>query len=186
MGTLPFVISPRLRPVMEEIGTPESGILLVERRGYLTAGEKNMVQSFIQGDDSAVEMIGLAREISRELNVPLDKSYQYLSEVISQSPYSDKKICNKIQTDFYEKIENLTTTLGRSQAKTEMVQAAAMIIHRVDKNFPIDDIASIHPDIIGQLSALYLDEERKSVEKLEEASNKPKEQVDIEEIEKKQ
>lgn len=185
MGTLPFVIQPRLSPIIEEIGTPESGTILVERRGYLTAGEKSMVQSFLQSEQGAISVISVSREIAKQFNIDIEKAYTYLLEVITSSKYTDPKICSKIQTEFYEKIEHLIAELSNTQSKTEMIQAAAIIVNRVDKDYPIAEITSIHPDIIAQLSELYQDEEKKSIEKLEQALGKKEEAPSIEETEKK-
>ncbi len=185
MGTLPFVVQPRLSPIIEQIGTPESGTILIERRGYLTAGEKSMVQSFLQSEQSAVSVISVSREIAKQFNIDIEKAYTYLLEVITSAKYTDAKICSKIQVEFYEKIEHLIAELSNTQSKTEMIQAAAMIVNRVDREFPVSDIPSIHPDIIAQLSELYQDEEKKSIEKLEEALGKKSEPLCIEETEKK-
>jgi hypothetical protein len=34
MAKLPFVVEPRLKPIIEEIGSEESGKIQIERRGY--------------------------------------------------------------------------------------------------------------------------------------------------------
>lgn len=185
MGKLPFVVQPRLEPVIEEIGTPESGTILIERRGYLTAGEKNMVQSFLQSEQGAISVISVSREIAKRFSIDIEKAYTYLLEVITTSPYTDPKICGKIQVEFYEKIEQLIAELSNTQTKTEMIQAASMIINRVDKEFPIADIPSIHPDIISQLAEFYQEEEKKSIEKLEQAMGANLKAPSIEETEKK-
>ena len=51
---LPFVVQPRLAPVIEQVGNEESGIFEIERRGYLTVAEKAMVQQATQGDESVL------------------------------------------------------------------------------------------------------------------------------------
>jgi hypothetical protein len=184
VANLPFVVKPRLTPIIEEIGTPESGIILIERRGYLTAGERNTVQQYLQSDSSATIMIKLARAAARKYDIPLDKAYAGVSSAMTGSCQPGDKTCIDILNDFAEEIQDVMTELMQVQARMEMVQALALITQRVDSNFEVAKITEIHPDIIDQLSKLYQDEENKSVEKLEsmiEAS----EPLAIEEIEKK-
>jgi hypothetical protein len=184
VANLPFVVKPRLAPIIEEIGTPESGIILVERRGYLTTGERNTVQQYLQSDSSATIMIKLARAAARKYDVPLDKAYAGVSSAMSGSCLVGDKICNDILNDFAEEIQDVMTELMQVQARMEMVQALALITQRVDPSFEVAKITEIHPDIIDQLSKLYQDEENKSVERLE-SMIEAKEVLSIEEIEKK-
>ena len=44
MAPLPFVVEPRRKPIVERVGNEESGVIEIERRGYLTTGEKTFVQ----------------------------------------------------------------------------------------------------------------------------------------------
>ena len=48
MGKLPFVVQPRLKAIKERIGSEDAGYIEIERRGYLTSGEKSFVQQIQQ------------------------------------------------------------------------------------------------------------------------------------------
>ena len=66
MAKLPFVVEPRLKPVLETIGSEDSGKIQVERRGYLTAGEKAFVGSSVSSNDVASVIIGIVRTIAKK------------------------------------------------------------------------------------------------------------------------
>lgn|GEM_PF-1584441 len=184
MANLPFVVKPRLEPIIEEIGTPESGILLVERRGYLTAGERNTVQQYLQSDSSATIMIKLARDVARRYDVPLEKAYNGVSSAMAGTCRANDELCLDITSDFAEELQDVMGQMLQVQARMEMVQALALITQRIDPDFETSEITELHPDIISQLSQLYQDEENKSVEKLE-AMIGESEKMTVEEIEKK-
>ena len=66
---LPFVVQPRLQPIVEQVGTEESGIIEIERRGYLSVAEKAIAQQAVGGDDSVRKMYVLGGRIARDAGV---------------------------------------------------------------------------------------------------------------------
>ena len=44
MGKLPFVVAPKLKSKIETLGTEVSGKIEIERKGYLTVGEKGFME----------------------------------------------------------------------------------------------------------------------------------------------
>jgi hypothetical protein len=184
MARLPFVVEPRLKPIIDRVGTEESGIVEIERRGYLTAGEKNFVQQVQQSDSSANAIIGLARKVAREYSIGLEQAYNTVTAVITGGAALDDKIAAEVEVKFADEIQSTLNDLTNSQSKADLVQAACMVIHRIDKEFQIEDVVKLHPDIIVGLAQLYRDEEARSIEKLKE-SNNSEESLSIEEIEKK-
>jgi hypothetical protein len=42
---LPFVVAPRLEPIVETVGTDESGKIEIIRRGHLTVAEKAFISA---------------------------------------------------------------------------------------------------------------------------------------------
>lgn len=188
MARLPFVVEPRLKPIVERIGTEESGILEIERRGYLTAGEKNFVQQIQQSDSSAGAIISLARRVARKHAIGLEKAYSIVTDIMTGNAKANDKLSEKIEAEFAEDIQKTLSELTNAQSKTDLVQAACMIINRVDSSFAVEDIVKQHPDLITALAELYREEEAKSIDKLrskEDAGDGPGE-LEIEEIEKKQ
>lgn len=183
MASLPFVVQPRLAPVKELIGTEESGQIEVERRGYLTVGEKAFVQQARTADTGTVELIGLARKVSKEFAIDMEVAYNAVVEIISGKGRSKRS--QQIEEKFAEELQNMLSALANAQSREEMIMAAAMLISRVDTSFDIASINTIHPDIIQQLAALYRDEEVKNIEKLKQDSDQESQKFSIEELEKK-
>ena len=77
---LPFVVQPRLKPVIERIGSEESGVFEIERRGYLSVAEKAIAQQASGGDDSVRQLYVLAGRIARETGRQQAEVVQDLSE----------------------------------------------------------------------------------------------------------
>jgi hypothetical protein len=154
---LPFVVQPRLAPIVEHVGTEESGILKIERRGYLTVAEKAMVQQATQGDDSVRVMYSLGARISRETG---KQQMQVMSDLMQQE--------REAYLDAYsdEIMENMLAMIAY-QERVNIIQATALIICRIDSNWTVDQSMELHPDLIAELTALYNDEDKRSTEALE-------------------
>lgn len=191
MSKLPFVIEPRLAPRIERIGSQDSGIIEIERRGYLTSGEKNFVQQVTQSDKGTLELIELARLISKDLNQPLETAYNLLIAAImgeGTDSSDNNEIITKIQQGYGSQIQEVVKQVTIAKSREELVMAACLITHRINREFEIQDIMEVHPDIISDLAQLYRDEEAKSIARLtdqESEQEEGKEPVNIEKIEKK-
>jgi hypothetical protein len=185
MATLPFVVQPRRQPILERIGSEESGLVEVERRGYLTAGEKAFVQQVQQFDNGTSEIITLSRRIARKYGLGMDKSYNLVLAIISSSATGEDDLVGEIEEEFAEDLTSVVKGLSAGQTREELVMAACLIRYRVNPDFEISDIATVHPDLISGLATLYREEESRSLEafsKEEKGETKPE---SIEEAEKK-
>jgi hypothetical protein len=182
MSGLPFVVQPRLAPVMELIGSDESGKIEVQRRGYLSVGEKAFVQQARTADSGTVELIALARKVSREINVSLDAAYNIVVGIISGTEKG--KQAQKVEETFAEELQEIIRSLSNGQAREEMIMAAALLMNRIETGFDVSQINTIHPDIIQGLAQLYKEEEAKNIEKLKKGESEGAE-MSIEEMEKK-
>lgn len=170
MTKLPFVVEPRLSPITELIGTEESGKIAVERRGYLTSGEKSFVQQVLQHDNSTGELINLARKVSKKIGLRLDEAYDLVLKVISNSAEGDERAVT-IENEFSEDISLVIQSLTNAQAKEELLTATCLLRYRVNDEIEVDDVVKLHPDIISGLAKLYKEEEAKSIERLEAANS---------------
>jgi hypothetical protein len=188
MAKLPFVVRPRLSPVIERIGNEEVGIIEIERRGYLSAQEKNFTQQFETSDRGTSAVIKLSRKIGAKYSISLDKAYAIAIEAISgQFSPENKEYSEKAMEDFQDEIAETMSSLSMMQTKSEIVEALCLLIHRVNSDITPDDILDVHPDIISGLSALYKDELVKSIERIEQLNKKDENDKEptVEEIEKK-
>jgi len=156
---LPFVVQPRLQPIVEQVGTEESGIIEIERRGYLSVAEKAIAQQATQGDDSIRKMYALGGRIAREtgkqqLAVMQDLMATPRPEYLG--PFEDEILESMIEMMAY-------------QERVDIVQATSLIICRVDDGWTIEQSMDLHPDLIKLLSQLYTEEDKRSTEALEAA-----------------
>lgn len=188
MAKLPFVVEPRRKPIIEQIGSDESGIIEIERRGYLTTGEKAFFQQVQQYDSGTTEIVTVSRRIARKYSLGMDKAYNLAIAIISGLKSTDeeeKELIGKVEDEFAEELTAVVKGLAAGQVREDLVMAACMLRYRIDGEFNIEDISSVHPDIVAGLAKLYREEDQRSIEafkKDEEAEPKPS---SVEEAEKK-
>lgn len=188
MAKLPFVVQPRRQPIKELIGSEDSGQIEVERRGYLTTGEKSFVQQVQQYEDGTSEIITVSRRISNRYDIPLDKAYATVMSIVSGN--STNRQCTdeqmaEIERDFAEELTAVVKGMALAQAREELVTAACMLKYRVDSDFELSEMTEIHPDIVSGLARLYREEEAKVVDAFQEKGEEGQ-VISVEEIEKKQ
>ncbi len=157
---LPFVVQPRLKPIVEQVGTEESGIIEVERRGYLTVAEKAIAQQATQGDESVRSMYALGSRIARGTGV---QQYQVMKDMIEQ-PRPD------YMSDYDDEILECMVEMMAYQERVNIVQATALLICRVDQAWTIEQSMELHPDLVTALALLYNEEDSRSIEALEQAA----------------
>ncbi len=181
MAKLPFVVEPRLKPIIEDIGSEESGKIQIERRGYLTSGEKAFFQQVKQSDQGTAKLIAMSRKVSQFASLDMSKAYELVIRVLSGGAESllDKQVEEKFAEDFSSVIQDL----ANSQSSDEILMAACLLRYRVDGEIGMDEIMKLHPDIIQGLARLYRDEEDRVLERL--AVKEAKEEQSIEKIAKK-
>ena len=95
---LPFVVQPRRQPIVEQIGTEDSGVIAIERRGYLNVAEKSLVQYAMEDDNSLADMYALSGRIAREVELPL----QQVLEEITQQPLPAHRTEDKLLPDSWD------------------------------------------------------------------------------------
>jgi uncharacterized protein YlzI (FlbEa/FlbD family) len=190
MTNLPFVVEPRRKPIKCRIGTEESGVIEVERKGYLSTGEKAFFQQVQQADGSASEVITTSRKIARRHGLGMDRAYNLTISIISGAKRfvegEEAELVEKIEEEFAEELTKALQSLAMSQTREDMIMATCMLRYRVNPNFDIESINKQHPDLIEGLAQLYRDEDRRSLEAFKE--DEPEiagEEQSIEEAEKK-
>lgn len=154
---LPFVVQPRLKPIVEQLGTEESGIIEIERKGYLTVAEKSIVQGVATNDTSLRQLMAIARKVSEETG----RSPDDIAKQFTQSPLPD------YLQPYQEEVTETLVSMLEFQERSSIIQATALLICRVDDGWTVDQTMELHPDLISALALLYYEEERKDTEKLE-------------------
>jgi hypothetical protein len=157
---LPFVVQPRLKPIIEQIGTDLSGIIEIERKGYLTVAEKAMVQQSM-GDNSALtDAYMTARSIAAKAGV---SATQVFDDIASEEPPA-------YVNEHRDEVSKMMSSMLAHEEKLRLVASTALIITRVNPDWDPSDTIGLHPDLQAALFKLYSDEEKKSIEALEAAA----------------
>jgi hypothetical protein len=177
MSRLPFVVEPKRKPIIEDIGSEESGKIQIQRKGYLTSGEKAFVQSALSGDNSTLLIVGLARKVGNRYGYALDYAYNKVVELLSGSAKDEQD--KKIEVDFLDDFSNIMNQLSTMTAKEKIINAFCLLKYRVNPEITLDDVFELHPDIIDGIHLLYNDEELKSVDRLDPEFRQNEKQVEM-------
>lgn len=157
---LPFVVQPRLQPIVDKVGNDVSGIIEIERRGYLSVAEKAIVQGVSTGDTSVRQMFALAGRIGKEAG----KQQAEVAKDLMEQPMPE------YLQPYMEEINECIMVMLEFQERTSVIQATALLICRIDDAWTIEQTMELHPDLIDGLARLYIDEDNKSVDLLEQAT----------------
>lgn len=166
MAKLPFVVQPRLKPIIEIVGTEESGKIEIERRGFLSVAEKSMCQGMLEDSKGVNAVQAIARRIANGLAIDLVEALELVGKVLQGE---------KVEYDLDSYLDDLNEAaldMMESLEKQALARALTLIISRIDPEFGVEDMQQLHPELVEALSALYADEEAKSVEALEAAIEK--------------
>ena len=157
---LPFVVQPRVKAVKETIGTEESGQIKVERRGYITVGEKAITQESMRGSNAVSDLYELVNVIAEETG---KEPRQVLADISDGEKHEYLSI-------WAIAISSRVEAIGLESARREMVHATAILISRVDPEWTIEDTMELHGDLVKALSAFYVREDSGAQNVLEPTS----------------
>ena len=165
MRNLPFVVKPKRQPEKINIGNEEVGVFEIERRGYLTVGEKAAYQQVVTNKDGVQAMKSLVAKVAEEQKMPSEKASDLIGKVLKGEPLTAKeeKVLDKYTNDFLEMLE----VFRRETIHTQLIMATVLLISRVDNQWTVEDTAKLDSVVIEQLSELYQAEEAKSLETLD-------------------
>lgn len=155
---LPFIVQPRLAFEKEILGTDESGKIEVERRGYLTVGEKALTQQATKDFTSVVDLYSLVGRIAEEEDKDPKVVLSDFSAVPSP-PYL---------TNWSSELTECMQSVGIENTKRRMIYATAILISRVDSGWEVDDTMSLNSDLVEALAGFYEREDNGAVEELSE------------------
>jgi len=153
---LPFVVKPRRELPKYRVGTEESGIMEITRRGYLTVGEKAFFQGATTGDETVKKLHGFVRKICAETGL----SYATVFEQIQNpdSPELEK---------YREEVLDMVSDMQTFQLRQEIIAATSLLVNRFSSEWEVKDTLELHPDIIKGLYDFYQLEEKQSIEDIE-------------------
>lgn len=171
MANFPFVVQPRLKPIVEKIGSEEAGYIECKRQGYLTVGEKAGTKQIVSAYDATADVIALSKRVSAELEVDLQEAYEIVSVAITGQ--GDDPRAEGVSDAHRDEIAALISKMTQSAVFSELAKAFVLILYRVEggSGVTMDSVSELHPDLLAGLAALYDEEEAKTVEKLLEDKN---------------
>lgn len=167
MAKLPFVVEPRLKPIIEIIGSDASGKIEIERKGYLTAAEKAFTQAQSSSDDSTQQMLALCRLIAKDHKLDMQKAYEMLSEVMQNQLKT--KVHETVNEAYDEQINAVLQTMSIMAERKQLLNALCMVLYRVDASLTAEDVMQLHPDLLVALNDLYMEEEARSTVRLSQS-----------------
>lgn len=164
MSKLPFVVEPRLKPIVEMVGSDESGKIEIERKGFLSTGEKAFVSNGSATDRTSELMLTLVRRAAGRFKIDSQEAYEIIAGLVTGS--SDHKLSDKIREQYTTELGEIAMSAVSAQPRIAFIKAYCMLLYRVDASITADEAMKVHPDIMEGLVALYDDEEARSIERL--------------------
>ena len=175
MKELPFVVKPKAAFRDVEIGTEESGIIKIQKRGYLTVAEKSFVDGVTQGSDGMTDIVTLAKKAARKHKKTVEEMFTVVMDVISGSIKT--KLHSEVDDEFGDELSSVTLALSESVQRRALAAATILLQSRVDNEWEIQDTVNLHPDLLDKLLEFYNEEEARvpvgeegEPKKLEEAA----------------
>lgn len=165
MRNLPFVVQPRRKPEMVRIGNEETGIFEIERRGYLTVGEKAAYQQVVTNKEGTQALRALIDKVSTDTELSKEKSHQLIAKLLRAEKLSSRE--EKLLEPFTPDIMSLLEVFQREALHSQLLMASILLMSRVNSDWVFDDTAQLDITVIEQLARLYQAEEAKSMEALD-------------------
>ena len=181
LSKLPFVVAPRANSRIETLGTEISGQIEIERKGYLTVGEKSFMANVNSQDNVLQLVMKISRAVAKAYKLDQQEAYQQVVVAVTEP----NKCKYPIYDEFTDEIAELATLMMVTEQKKRLMMAYCMLLYRVNEEIEMDDVIDLHEDLVEALAALYTDEENKSTERLVgEGSDEP-DTEELGEVEKK-
>ena len=183
MSKLPFVVAPRINSRIETLGSETSGKIEVERKGFLTVGEKSFMANVNSQDEVLKTVMKVSRAVASKYKLGQQDAYQQVVLAVT-----DPDGCtHPVYDDFAQEIAELASLMMITEQKKQLMMAYCMLLYRVSEELTMDDVIDLHEDLVDALAGLYVDEENKSLERLisEKEDEDGPDGADLDEIEKK-
>lgn len=188
MSKLPFVVAPKVNSRIETLGSDVSGKIEVERKGFLTVGEKSFMANVNNQDNVLQSIMKTSRSVASHYKLGQQDAYQQVVFAVTEP----EKCSHPVYDDFSGEIAELASLMMATEQKKQLMMAFCMLLYRVNDDITMDDIVDLHEDLVEALVQLFMDEEAKSLDRLvdkggeeEEEEEEGPDDGDLGEIEKK-
>ena len=185
MAKLPFVVQPKRVSVVERVGSERCGVIEIERKGYLTAGEMAFVQMQNAGDNTTEGILRLVRKVSQKFKVDAQKAYAAVTTALTGKD-DDTAVSRKVSEVYANELNEITQQLMSADQRRKYLCAYAMLVYRVASDFTMEEFMELDPELIEAIYEFFLKEEQQVVADLEnEDEGEVEATTDLEELEKK-
>ena len=150
---LPFVVQPRLEPIIERVGSEESGMIEIARKGYLTVAEKSIIEQATNDVSESGELIAAVKAIAKAEGMPVADVFEQLQGEAGQD----------LLVKYSQEVAIAASAGQSQQTKIRVVAATALILCRIDPEWTVEQSMELHPDLLDGLYELYLDEDSRSL-----------------------
>ena len=155
MSKIPFVLQPKNEPVKEVVGNEEIGAIEVLRRGYLTVGEKALVQGAGVSNSAFRGIQVIAAKIAKQ---------QGITVAAVMEAMSNGTILDVAGHEMADELGEVLEEMQAAQHRRQVVCALSILMYRVDAEITMEDVLELHPDLIAAISNFYEEEEARSWE----------------------
>lgn len=155
---MPFVVAPRREPIVEIMGSEESGQIEIHRKGYLTVAEKSFMQQASSSDETVSLLHKLASKVAKARGVQAQEVVELLGGGNFQDPLLE---------GFEDEISEIYSAMGSFEQRRKIISATCLLYFRISQDWTIEDTMEMHPDLVDSLYILFQEEDVKSTEAFE-------------------
>ena len=159
MAKLPFVVAPKIKTCKIRLGTEETGIIEIEKRGYLSVAEKSFVDSVLQQSDGVTQIVKLASTISRNRKISVETAYTQVVAAISAE--SKTKAQQEIAAEYAGEISEIQAGMMESMSRKSIACTTILIQTRINPDWTIEDTMTLQPELLAEFNRFYDSEEAK-------------------------
>ena len=159
MAKLPFVVAPKVKTSKVRLGTEETGIIEIEKRGYLSVAEKSFVDSVLQQSDGVTQIVKLASQIARNRKISVESAYTQVVAAISAEKKT--KAQEEIAAEYAGEISEIQAGMIESMGRKSIACTTILIQSRIDSDWTIEDTMTLQPELLEEFARFYDSEESK-------------------------
>lgn len=152
------MVAPRREPIVEIMGSEESGQIEIHRKGYLTVAEKSFMQQASSSDETVSLLHKLASKVAKARGVQAQEVVELLGGGNFQDPLLE---------GFEDEISEIYSAMGSFEQRRKIISATCLLYFRISQDWTIEDTMEMHPDLVDSLYILFQEEDVKSTEAFE-------------------
>lgn len=157
MRSLPFVVKPKRQFANVKIGNESTGIIEIERRGYLTVSEKAFVDGVTQGSDGIASIVSLATRVGSKTKHTTEDAFNGVMKAV-QGDLEDP-FAARIREEYPDEIGSILSEMTNAMQQRTVAAATILIRSRIDPEWSVDDTLDQDPELIVAFADFYAQEE---------------------------